>query len=89
MNSELTKSEIYQSFLPLCSSGQLELLDHKKMIAQLASLERKTRSGGKDLIDNFMGHDDISNVAAGACVLASTEPTFEPAYWILQSKGML
>lgn len=83
MDSELTKSEIYQSFLPLCSSGQVELLDHKKMISQLVSLERKTRSGGRDLVDNFLGHDDIANVCAGACVLAGGEEAIDFPYYLL------
>lgn len=92
MNSERTKSELYLNFLPLVASGQVELLDNKKLLSQLASLERKTRSGGKDQVDNFLGHDDLANVACGACVCSSVEETFEPAYWIIdsyESRGML
>jgi len=32
----------------------------------LASLERRTRSGGRDVIDHGQGgHDDLANVVAG------------------------
>ena len=38
------------------------------LIDQLANLERRTRSGGKDVIDHPHGcHDDVANVVAGVC----------------------
>jgi len=71
-NSELTASELYLNFLPLISNGSVELLDNKRLLAQLVGLERRTRSGGKDLITHFPGgHDDLANAAAGVCVKAS------------------
>lgn len=70
-NSERSKSEIYLEFLPLVSNGSIELLDHKRLFSQLVSLERKTRSGGRDSVDNFFGHDDVANAAAGACIGAN------------------
>jgi len=70
-NSELTASELYLNFLPLVSNGTVELLDNKRLIAQLTGLERRARSGGKDLITHYAGgHDDLANAAAGACVMA-------------------
>jgi len=69
--SEQSKSEIYLEFLPLISNGKVELLDRKPIAVQLVSLERKARSGGKDLIDNFYGHDDVANAVCGACVKAN------------------
>ena len=70
--SELNKSELYLRLLPLMAQGRVELLDHKVMIAELRGLERRTRSGGKDIVDHGRGaHDDIANSAAGACVLAA------------------
>ncbi len=68
-SSPLSKSEIYLNFLPLISNGKVELLDNKRLVSQFCSLERKSRSGGKDSIDNFFGHDDLCNVVAGACVM--------------------
>jgi len=73
-NSEMSVSEIYLSFLPLAANGTVELLDNKRLKAQLAGLERKTRSGGKDLITHYPGgHDDVANAVAGACVMANKE----------------
>ncbi|MEI9866671.1 MAG: hypothetical protein WDN00_19385 [Limisphaerales bacterium] len=47
-------------------SGEIELLDDEKLIDQLASLERRTRSGGKDSIDHPPnGRDELANVTAG------------------------
>jgi hypothetical protein len=60
--------------LPLLNSGRVELLEHKRLIAQLCALERKTSRGGRDSIDHPPGagcHDDICNAVAGALVLAS------------------
>jgi len=72
--SELNKSEIYLEFLPLMARGMVELLDHPKMIGELRGLERRSRSGGKDSVDHGpRGHDDLSNSAAGACVLAGQD----------------
>jgi hypothetical protein len=69
--SERTKSEIYIEFLPLLTSGRLELLDNAQLIREALGLERRTARGGKDSIDHGPHqHDDIVNAAAGACVLA-------------------
>ena len=68
--SEKVKSDIYLSLLPAVNSGQIELLDSKRLITQLGGLERRTRSGGKDIVDHRSGlHDDLANAAAGALVL--------------------
>jgi hypothetical protein len=70
--SEKTKSDIYRELLPIINSGACELLDHPRLIAQLAGLERRTARGGRDSIDHAPGgHDDVINGAAGALVLAS------------------
>jgi len=65
-----TKSEFYLNFLPLLNNDRIELLDNARLGSQLGSLQRKTRSQGKDVIDNFLpgGHDDCANVVAMGCV---------------------
>jgi hypothetical protein len=67
-----TKSELYISLLPRLHSGQIELLDDDILVSQLSSLERRTRSGGRDVVDHPpSGHDDAANCVAGvadACV---------------------
>lgn len=68
LKSKRTKSEIYLELLPLLNSGAAELLDNKRLVGQLKSLERRTRGSGKDLVDCFYpgSHDDLINAGAGA-----------------------
>ena len=69
--SHLSASELYLDFLPLVISRTVELPDHKRLMGQLANLERRVRSGGYDLVTHFPGqHDDLANAAAGAVVFA-------------------
>jgi Phage Terminase len=68
--AELNRSQIYAAFEPLLNSGRVELLDHPKLLQQFIGLVRK---GEK--IDHSSGeHDDHSNAAALACVLAAASP---------------
>ena len=49
-------------------------MDDEVLINQLASLERKTRSGGRDIIDHPRGgKDDLANIIAGVS-FASGKP---------------
>jgi hypothetical protein len=76
----MTASELYLNFLPMVSNGSVELLDEKRLRAQLTGLERRARSGGKDLITHYQGgHDDLANAAAGACVMAAGSGANEAA----------
>jgi len=69
--AEQTASELYLELLPLIAGGLTELIDSKRLISQLAGLERRTRAGGKDMISHYPGgHDDCANAAAGVCALA-------------------
>jgi len=69
--SMLNRSELYLEILPMITGQRIELLDHPKMMAQFRGLERRTRSGGHDMVDHGPGaHDDIANSVAGACYLA-------------------
>jgi len=62
----VSASDLYLEILPAINSGSVEFLDHKRMISQFVGLERRTRSGGRDLITHFPGaHDDLANAAAG------------------------
>ena len=64
--ADKSKNLLYGELLPVLCSGGVELLDNEKLIDQLANLERRTRSGGRDIIDHPPGaHDDLSNVVAG------------------------
>lgn len=67
--SKLSKSEIFLEFAGLMSINAVKLLDNERMKTQFLSLERKTRSGGNDIVEKVVGmHDDIVNSVAGACV---------------------
>jgi hypothetical protein len=69
--SELPKSALYLELLPRIASGQIELLDSENLITQLCNLERRTRSGGKDIVDHPTGggKDDVANAVSGASFL--------------------
>ena len=68
---EQPKAALYQELLPRLCSAEIELLDNEQLIDQIASLERRTRSGGKDIVDYPPGgRDDLANAVAGvaACL---------------------
>jgi hypothetical protein len=73
----LPKSGLYLELLPRLCSGEIELLDNELLIEQLASLERRTRSGGRDIIDHPQGqHDDLANCVAGVTTVAGKRRRF-------------
>lgn len=70
--SEKAKSALYLELLPRLCSGEIELLDNIVLVNQLAGLERRTRSGGKDIVDHPPGgHDDLANAVAGVAEVAA------------------
>lgn len=77
--SDRTRSDLYRDFLPLLNSQRVELLDHKRLVNQLCTLERRTARSGKDSIDHAPNaHDDVSNACAGAIVHATSRFYREP-----------
>jgi len=73
--ADKSKSEFYSALLPIMNSGRVQLLDHKRLISQLISLERRTARGGRDSIDHAPGgKNDVANAAAGAIALAAKPP---------------
>ncbi len=76
------KSDLYRDLLPALNSGQIELLDHPKLINQVCALERRTSRGGRDSIDPAPGaHDDLANVLAGVAALCSKPQFTGPQIW--------
>src|SRR3984957_8814160 len=70
--SEASKADIYRDALPLFNAGRAQLLDLKRLVNQLCSLERRTARGGRDLIDHPQhpgAHDDLANAVCGAFVM--------------------
>jgi len=73
------KSDLYRDALPLINSRRIELLDHPRLITQLAGLERRTARGGRDSIDHAPNaHDDVANAVAGVAGLLA-QPSGYPA----------
>jgi hypothetical protein len=72
LKAEKNKSELYIDLLSRLSSGEIELVDDPTLVSQLCSLERRTRSGGRDIVDHPRGqHDDLANAVAGVCQVMS------------------
>ncbi len=69
------RSQLYLEALPLITSGRVRLIDSRRLAAQFVSLERSVSASGRDRVDHPRGdyHDDCSNAAAGALVLAAKE----------------
>ena len=73
-NCDKNKSALYAELLPILTSGEIEILDQPKLVKQLSCLERRTRSGGKDVIDHPPNsHDDLANAVAGVAVLCTAK----------------
>lgn len=83
-SSDDPKSVLYANLLPRLCSGEIELLDNEMLVNQLANLERRTRSGGRDIIDHPVGrehHDDLANVIAGVSQIAAVGRIVVGAAW--------
>lgn len=77
--SKLNKNELYLDFQALVKMYKVWLVDSERLRTQLQRLERRTRSGGIDVVDHPPGlHDDVANVAAGVCTLLDLQPTATP-----------
>ena len=70
VQSELSKSEIYLYFQPLCATGKVKIPKSERLKNQLLSLERRTGMMGKDVVDHPRNlKDDIANAVCGCSVL--------------------
>lgn len=79
--AKMSKSDYYLNALPLFNNGSIRLLDQERLKNQLMSLERKTRSGSRDAVDNFHGLDDLSNCACACLVEAQEGETGPTTVW--------
>jgi hypothetical protein len=72
--ADRTKSDLYRDLLPLIYSLGVELLDDRRLRAQLLRLERRTSRAGRDTIDHPpRSHDDVANAVAGVAAVVATE----------------
>lgn len=68
------KNELYAAVLPWLCSHRITLLDSPLIVSQFSNLERRTRSGGRDVIDHRRGaHDDVANAIAGVVHLMTVK----------------
>jgi hypothetical protein len=77
---EKTKSELYLESLAFLNGRTCQLLDDKRLISQLAGLERRSGRQGKDSVDHGPGgHDDVANAACGALCIAKPDEWYAPS----------
>lgn len=83
-HSDLTASQLYLEALPAINGKRVRLLDHPRMINQLATLVRRTGSTGKDSVSHRPGaHDDVANAVCGAislCALSASRGEVSVGY---------
>lgn len=72
--AQQNRSELYAGLEPLLNSGQVELLDHPKLLPQLIGLIRR----GEKIDHPSNEHDDHANAAAGALVLTARQAALGP-----------
>lgn len=71
---EMPKRDIYKNLLPRMNSGEVELLDNRRVFEQFKGLERRKTATGLEIIDHPTGSmDDVANATAGALLDASTQ----------------
>jgi hypothetical protein len=90
--SRLDKTAAYLELLPLFSRDQIAILEHARQERELQSLERRTRVGGKYVVDHPRGgHDDYANVLAlaAAAVTATKRELRVGRFWPGSSGGVL
>jgi len=82
-----SKSEIYLDALALLNMRKIALPEIAEMKTEILALERKTRTGGHDIIDHAPGgRDDLANAALGAAVLAYHEIADRPTDYELDKR---
>jgi len=81
--AERTASQLYLELLPMINARSCGLLDNRRLIDQLISLERRTAFGtGRDSVGHPPNtHDDVANAVAGALIAAQVKkPTMNVGY---------
>jgi hypothetical protein len=69
-----TKAEAYLEAEPFFATGRIEILDHPELVRELKQLERRSRVGGRTIVDHpHDGHDDFSNCLCLAVTVAVGE----------------
>jgi len=82
------KSTLYLECLPQFARGTIRLPEHKRLIAELRSLERRVGKSGRDSVDHPVGqHDDLSNAACGLAWMLADPPMQIEAHMLAAFDG--
>ena len=74
IRAEKTKAELYLEAERVFNTGKIEIPSREVLVAQLGSLVRKTRSGGRDSVDSDGGQpEDEAKAVSGAAVMTVLE----------------
>jgi hypothetical protein len=66
-------------------SGQCILLDNRRLVSQISTLQRQTTAGGRDKVDHAKGsQDDLANAALGVLVCATGTAGRQVPEWVQQ-----
>jgi hypothetical protein len=69
--SDLPASQLYLEAQPVFNGGKISIPDHKRLVSELRSLERRTSRMGRDSVTHPPGgHDDFANALAGCLRVA-------------------
>jgi hypothetical protein len=69
-----SKAEAYLQAEPFFATARIEILDHPELVRELKQLERRSRAGGRTIVDHpHGGHDDFSNCLCLAVAVAVGE----------------
>jgi hypothetical protein len=80
--SDKPKSALYLESLPVFMRGDVELPDDRRLLVELANLERRTARGGRDSVDHPRGgRDDRANVVCGVLVQLAMARQPIPLIW--------
>jgi hypothetical protein len=81
--AEKPKSDLYRDLLPTLNARRIDLIEDKRLQAQLVGLERRTARSGKDSIDHGPGgHDDVANAVAGVASLLAASGYLHDMSWV-------
>jgi hypothetical protein len=80
LQSERDRSQLYLDALPAFTAGRVRLPDHRQLVNQLCSLERRATRTGRDIVNHPIGGaDDLANSVCG--VIAASAVRQPPVLW--------
>lgn len=89
LDAPQSRSETYLSFLPLATTGRLEIPPGLELRQELLALERKTHPSGRDTVDHPpKGHDDVANAVALSAVFAFIPQSSKVEPVVIRSRRM-